>query len=73
MAYVQASTGFVVNYEGREEMITQGEIFDANHPLVRTNPGLFEPMAVRFAAGPEEATTKRKRVTKAAEDESGKE
>ena len=73
MAYVQARTGFVTNYEGREEMVSQGEIFEASHPLVRSNPALFEPMVVRFAARPEEATTKRKRVTKAAEDESGQE
>jgi len=67
MAYVQANTGFITSYGGEEVHVVEGDVFDEHHEVVRNNAGYFSPLNVRFAPAPEEATTKRKRVTRAAE------
>lgn len=73
MGLVQATTGFATKHGDDELIIHQGDILDDGHAIVlRTPPEWWEPVPIRFAVVPEEATTKHKRTTKAADSDAAK-
>lgn len=47
---VAAKDAFVAVIDGADAIVKRGDLFDADHPLVKKHPNLFGPVTVRSAA-----------------------
>lgn len=47
---VAARDAFTASFDGVDTIVLVGDLFDADHPFVKTNPHLFGPVVIRTAA-----------------------
>ena len=47
-ALLVAADSFVLNLDGREIAFKKGDLIEAEHPVVKKHPDLFEPILLRY-------------------------
>lgn len=55
--WLQVKEGFSTELDGESVVVSRGEFIRADHPLVKQNPQLFEPIKSRFDTPEVEETT----------------